>query len=132
MYMNGFEKEWMINMEKWSFGIENDYLIKLVLEGKKRATTSNYDENELPVIGKQTIIVNDNGEDACIVKTLDYKILKFKEIDESLSNLEGEGPYNLWRENHINFFKKYNKDFNDDTLVVFEIFELIEDLTKKH
>ena len=122
----------MINMEKWSFGIDNDYLIKLVLEGKKRATTSNYDENELPVIGKQTIIVNDNGEDACIVKTLDYKILKFKEIDESLSNLEGEGPYNLWRENHINFFKKYNKDFNDDTLVVFEIFELIEDLTKKH
>ena len=58
----------MINMEKWSFGIDNDYLIKLVLEGKKRATTSNYDENELPVIGKQTIIVNDNGEDACIVK----------------------------------------------------------------
>ena len=54
------------------------------------------------------------------------------EIDESLSNLEGEGPYNLWRENHINFFKKYNKDFNDDTLVVFETFELIEDLTKKH
>ena len=55
---------------------DNDYLIKLVLEGKKRATTSTYDENELPVIGKQTIIVNDNGEDACIVKTLDYKILK--------------------------------------------------------
>ena len=119
-------------MEKWSFGIDNDYLIKLVLEGKKRATTSNYDENELPVIGKQTIIVNDNGEEACIVKTLDYKILKFKGIDESLSNLEGEGPYDLWRENHINFFKKYNKDFNDDTLVVFETFELIEDLTKKH
>ena len=25
-------------MERWSFGIDNDYLISLVLENKKRAT----------------------------------------------------------------------------------------------
>ena len=117
-------------MERWSFGIDNDYLIELVLSGKKRATTSNYDENELPVIGKQTIIVKDNGEDACIVETIDYKILKFKEITEELSNLEGEGPYDLWRENHIKFFSQYDKDFNDDTTVVFETFKLIKNLTK--
>ena len=117
-------------MEKWSFGIDNDYLISLVLQGKKQATTSNYNENELPVIGKQSIIQYSNGQDACIVETLDYKILKFKEIDENLSNLEGEGTYDLWKKNHIEFFKKYNKDFNEDTLVVFETFKLIKDLTK--
>ena len=117
-------------MEKWSFGIDNDYLISLVLQGKKQATTSNYDKDDLPVIGEQSIIQFDNGEDACIVETLDYKILKFKEIDENLSNLEGEGPYDLWKKNHIEFFKKYNKDFNEDTPVVFETFKLIKDLTK--
>ncbi len=119
-------------MKKWSFGIDNDILIKLVLEGKKRATTSNYDKNELPIIGEQSIILFDNGEEACIVETLDYKILKFKDIDESLSNLEGEGSYDSWKENHINFFKKYDSDFNDDTIVVFETFKLKKDLTKKH
>ena len=117
-------------MKKWSFGIDNDILIKLVLEGKKRATTSNYDPNETPVIGEQSIIVFDNGKDACIVETLDYKILKFKDIDSSLSDLEGEGDYNTWKENHIKFFKQFDDNFNDETTVVFETFKLIKDLTK--
>ena len=119
-------------MNKWSFGIDNDKLIKLVLDGKKCATTSNYDPNELPIIGQQSIITFDNGKDACIVETTDFKVLKFKEIDNKLSDLEGEGPFESWRKNHIKFFKKYDDDFNDDTLVVFETFKLIEDLTKKH
>ena len=67
---------------------------------------------------------------ACIIETQDYKILKFKEIEESLSKLEGEGPHSIWKKNHIEFFKKYNKDFNEDTLVVFETIKLIKDLTK--
>ena len=113
-------------MKKWSFGIDNDILIKLVLEGKKKATTSNYDPNELPVIGEQTIIQYDNGKDACIVETKDFKILKFKEIDHTLSDLEGERDYNSWRENHIKFFKLYDPTFNDDTIVVFETFKLIK------
>lgn len=117
-------------MNRWSFGIDNDKLIKLVLEGKKQATTSNYDINELPVIGQQSIIVFDNGKDACIVETQDYKILKFKEIDSSLSDLEGEGDFNSWKENHIKFFKMYNDNFNDETTVVFETFKLIKDLTR--
>ena len=119
-------------MERWSFGIDNDKLINLVLTGKKRATTSNYDENELPIVGKQSIIVTDNNIDACIVETQDYKILKFKDIDSNLSDLEGEGPYESWKENHIAFFKQYDPYFNDNTTVVFEIFKLIKDLTKKH
>ena len=119
-------------MNRWSFGIDNNYLIKLVLEGKKRATTSNYDPNELPKIGEKSIIVFDNGNDACIVETQDYKILKFKDIDSSLSDLEGEGPHDSWKNNHIKFFKIYDKEFNDNTTVVFETFKLVKDLTKKH
>lgn len=118
-------------MNRWSFGIDNDYLINLVLQGKKRATTSNYDEKELPKIGEQSTIVFDNGQDACVVETLDYEILRFKDIDESLSNLEGEGTYDTWRKKHINFFKMYDPTFNDDTLVVFETFKLIKKYTNK-
>ena len=115
-------------MDKWSFCDDNDNLIKLVLSGKKTATTSDYDPNELPVVGNKSIITYDDGTDACIVETVDYKVLKFKDVDESLSNLEGEGPFDSWRENHIRIFKQYNEDFNDDTLVVFERFKLVKKL----
>lgn len=115
-------------VERWSFAVDNDYLISLVLANKKTATTSNYNPSNLPTIGKKSIIVYDNGKDACIIETIDFKILKFKDITPELSDLEGEGPYKLWKENHIKFLKKYDKDFNDDTLVVFEIFKFIERL----
>ncbi len=42
-------------MEKWTFCDDNDNLIKLVLDGKKTATTSNYDKNDLPSIGKKVL-----------------------------------------------------------------------------
>lgn len=120
-------------MENWSFGIDNDKLIELVLSGKKTATTSNYDENELPVIGKESIIHYDNEKDACIVKTIDYKIMKFKDMTEDLAALEGEGDLSLeyWRKVHYDFFKSYNPDFNDDTLVVFERFKLVKNLVQE-
>jgi uncharacterized protein YhfF len=120
-------------MKSWSFGIDNDKLIELVLSGKKTATTSNYDENELPVIGEESIICFDNGKDACIVKTIDYKIMKFKDMTEDLAALEGEGDLSLeyWRNVHFDFFKSYNPDFNEDTLVVFERFKLIKNFMEE-
>ena len=45
-------------METWSFLSDNDYLVSLVLEGKKTATTSLYKEyemknEELPKVGDE-------------------------------------------------------------------------------
>ena len=115
-------------MKKWSFAIDNDKLIELVLSGKKTATTSNYDRNDLPIIDEETIIELNNGNDACIIKTIDYKIMKFNEMTEELAKLEGEGDLSLeyWRKTHYDFFKSYNSNFNDETLIVFEIFEVIK------
>ena len=118
-------------MERWSFGIDNDKLIDLVLNGKKTATTSIYEEKELPTIGEQSIITYNNGQDACVVETLDYKIIKFKDIDENLSKLEGEGPHEEWKQKHILFFQNRKENFNDDTLVLFETFKVIKDINKK-
>lgn len=39
-------------MEKWKFGIDNNNLVELVLEGKKVATSYLYNEKDLPKIGE--------------------------------------------------------------------------------
>ena len=113
-------------MNKWSFGITNDELIKLVLEHKKNATSSLYEENNLPIIGEESIIQYDDKTDACIVKTIDYKIIKFKDMTEDLARLEGEGDLSLdyWKKVHYDFFKSIDSSFNEDTKIVFEIFEV--------
>lgn len=48
-------------------------------------------------------------------------------MTEELAKLEGEGDLSLeyWKNVHYEFFKSYNKDFNDDTKVVFEIFKVV-------
>lgn len=71
-------------MKKWSFGVDNDKLIELVLDGKKVATSCLYENNELPVIGEESIIQFDNEKDACIVRTVDYKITYYiKQVVEN-------------------------------------------------
>ena len=59
-----------------------------------------------------------------------FKIITiFKNITWDLAILEGENnSLDDWRKEHYNFFKKINPDFNKDTKVVFEIFEVIEKL----
>lgn len=115
-------------MKKWKFAIDNDKLIELVLSGKKTATTSSFDEDDMPVIGEETIICFDNGKEACVVKTLDYKVMRFCEMTEDLAKLEGEGDLSLkyWKDVHYHFFKSNNYNFNDETLIVFEIFKVIK------
>ena len=61
-------------MDNWSFALDNDNLIKLVLDGKKKATSSLFSGKE-PIIGEESIIHFDNEKDACIVKIVDYKIV---------------------------------------------------------
>ena len=78
------------NLKKWKFGIDNNELISLVLANKKRATTSLYtDDNDLPIIGEESIICYDDDSCACIVKTKDYKIMRFKDMTEDFAKLEG-------------------------------------------
>jgi len=117
-------------MKNWKFAIDNDKLIELVLCGKKKATTSNYDKEDLPIIGEETIICFNNGKEACIVRTMDYKVMKFNEMTEELAMLEGEGDLSLeyWKKIHYNFLKSNNSSFNEETLIVFEIFEVTKRL----
>lgn len=117
-------------MERWTFGIDNDKLVELVLSGKKTATTSLYSgyKNNIPKIGDKSIITYSNGKDACLVENTNVIITEFKNITKELAFLEGEGDRSLeyYRQIHKKFFKNRDASFNDNTLVVFEIFKVIE------
>lgn len=118
-------------LKTWHFGIDNDKLVELVLSGKKTATTSLYDENDIPAVNEESILIFDNEKKACVTKTKKVIITEFNNISEELSNLEGEGTYEEWKKNHIEYFKTINPDFYDDTKVIFEIFEVKENLIEQ-
>ena len=125
-------------MNTWKFGTNNDYLVNLVLKGEKTATTSLYKEyidlnEELPKININQVLLFDNGDEACITRNKKVIITEFKNITDNLAYLEGEGDKSLdyYKKEHTKIFKKIDSNFNEDSLVVFEIFEVVEDLTKK-
>ena len=121
-------------IERWTFGINNDELVELVLSGKKTATTSLYSGYNcyLPKIGDKSIITYSNGEDACLIENTNVIVTEFKNITEKLAYLEGEGDrdLNYYKKVHEEYFKTRDKKFDDNTLVVFEIFKVIENYNK--
>lgn len=126
-------------MEQWHF--ENNEkaaneLLNLVLQGKKRATSSAYIVYELeglsiPKIGDQSIVTYFDGTKGCLIETTDVKIIPYNEMTYDIIKLEGEDE-NLesWKYNHEKFFKEdgrlYGYEFSEDMLVVFEIFDVIK------
>lgn len=104
-----------------------DYLVKLVLEGKKTATTSLYELDCLPKIGDISILTDSNHNDICITKTKEVIVKQFKNITWDLAKLEGENnTLEEWRKVHIDYFSKIDNTFNMDTKVIFELFEVVE------
>ena len=65
------------DIEKWHFALTEEtcnYLLKLVLEGKKKATTSSLwgyeiEGGKIPETGTGSIITDWNGISKCLVKT---------------------------------------------------------------
>lgn len=118
-------------LKTWHFDIDNDKLVDLVLSGKKTATTFLYNENDIQSINEESILVFDNEKKACVIKTREIIITEFKNIGKELSNLEGEGNFEEWKNSHFKYFKSINPNFNEDTKVVFKIFEMKENLIEQ-
>lgn len=127
------------NLEKWHFEITegaSNYLLGLVLEGKKRATASSlwaYEiENEsIPKAGDRSIITYWDGTPGCIIRTTNVRIIPYCEITYDIAKLEGEDDtLESWQKNHIQFFTEEGRQlgytFSDDMPVIFEEFEVIE------
>ena len=123
------------------FGMEYtemaDELARLIIEGKKTATCSNYEsylrENEpLPAVGSYSIILNSQDEPVAIIKTTEVEVTPMNEVTPEFAAAEGEGDlsYEYWWEGHKFFFTKelaeYGKEFSEDMLLVCERFELVD------
>ena len=112
---------------KFDFGDNKDLaekLKKLVLSGKKTATTSLYNKNEkVPKAGEYAEILDSDKKHFCVVQYIDVEIKNFLDVNFDFIQKEGEGDKNIeeWREKHRKFFSLNT----DDVLVVCEEFKLI-------
>lgn len=67
-------------LNRWTFKIDADRLVNLVLEGKKTATTSLYGIDSLPKIGELSILTDAKDNNICTVKTKEVIVTEFKKI----------------------------------------------------
>jgi uncharacterized protein YhfF len=119
----------------WSFGDSPavaDELVELVLAGKKRATTGvkqEYDDQgePLPRVGELSIIVDGSGTPRVLVRETEVRVVPFGEVTPGQAAAEGEGDLTLewWRQTHRDVFARYGYPVDDDTLVVWERFDVL-------
>ena len=64
--------------------------MKLVLDGKKTATTSLFEFDSLSTVGDVSILTDSNNNDMCILKTKKVIVTEFKNITWDVAKLEGE------------------------------------------
>ena len=90
-----------------------DELARLVLAGRKRATTSLPVEytslNEaLPKAGDLSIILDGAGHPVGIIERTSVELVAFGAVDDAFAAFEGEGDGSLayWREAHTRYFNR--------------------------
>lgn len=116
--------------EKWA-----NELLRLVLIGQKKATSSAYISFELenervPEAGDYSIVTDWLGVPRCVIKTTAVKVLPYKDITLEICSREGEDDsLESWRKGHERFFIEDGKElgykFSDELLVLFEDFEVV-------
>lgn len=111
-------------------------LIELVRSGKKRATCGALadfadDPASMPVVGRTDIAANWDGTPALVIKTLKVDQIRFCDVTKEMALAEGEDEsLEGWREGHQAFFAR-NGGFDPEMMLVFEHFDLIEDLADR-
>lgn len=126
-------KEIVAEYDAWCFGDDADALAKLVLAGKKTATSSAHpiyelEDEELPQEGQYSVVLWRDGNAACIIKTTRVYIVPFSQVSAEQAYREGEGDRSLayWQKVHRAFFTREMEDagltFTEDMKVVCEEF----------
>lgn len=119
----------------YSFGTVADELANLVVTNKKTATSSliySYEQEQVPLpkADQYYIIEDSSNKPVAIIRNTEIRQFKFKDVTAEIAKLEGEGTLEKWIEDHKLFFtnelKQYGKQFNDQCLVLTEIFEVLK------
>lgn len=108
-------------------------LIALVRAGRKTATCGALrdfedDPGAMPVAGRADIATDWDGTPALVIRTLSVDHVRFCDVTEEMALTEGENvDLAGWRADHEAFFAR-NGGFVPDMMLVFERFEMVEDL----
>ena len=123
------------NLEVWHFGKNKrqaNKLFKLVLSGKKVATSYLYDKDEELPAESYSILTNWDKDEQLLIKTTDVEVMPFNKATKQHAHNEGEGTKTLryWRKIHKKFFTeeltKKQQSFSEDRLIVCETFCVVK------
>ncbi len=122
----------------WAFGVspeQADELLDLVLRGLKTATASSlwdyeYEGEELPQVGRLTIILDGDERPRALIQTTSVEIVPFDQVGQEHVVAEAEGDLSVahWREVHEWFFRENlssPRGFQPNMPVVLERFAVI-------
>ncbi|KNY11215.1 MAG: ASCH domain-containing protein [Achromobacter sp.] len=105
-----------------------DALLALVLAGTKTATCGALhhfnDDEPVPQAGRRDVVLDGRGRPACVIETTSILIQRFDQVDEAFAVAEGEGPFPVWRDEHIAYFER-NGGYAPDMLLVCERFRVV-------
>lgn len=110
-----------------------EHLNKLVAAKQKTATCLPWsefenDQDALPQVGRCDIIANWDGTPAMVVRTVSVDKVKFRHVTPQMAMAEGEdNDIEAWRKRTAKAFGTKGV-LDRDTMLVFETFELVEDL----
>jgi len=113
-----------------------DDLLALVRAGEKTATCGAWAEFEdapdaMPVVGRCDIAANWDGTPAAVIRTVAVQKVRFCDVTEEMALAEGEDDtLDDWRTSHQSYFTR-NGGFSPDMMLVFEHFELVEDISTR-
>ena len=123
--------------DSWYFGDSEGLargLLDLVLAGTKTATAGlvwGADEAGTPKLGGHSLITDFAGTPACVLQTVEVRILPFDRVDAAFAFDEGEDDRSLaaWRRGHWGYFSRrcaeIGRDPAQDMPVFCERFRLI-------
>jgi uncharacterized protein YhfF len=111
-------------------------LLNLVLEGKKRASTSLVKESELegwpePEVGQYNIILDGHDKPAAVVRTVNIRRCRFSDVDEEHAYWGGEDERTLdsYIREHTKYYTRRGAalgfEFAPNMEVTLERFELV-------
>ncbi len=123
----------------WHFGNTREMareLADLVLSGRKTATASSANMNELhpedePRPHGYSVVTDFDGEPMCVIQTSEIRHLPFDDVDAEFAADEGEGDLSLeyWRRVHRDYFaeeaKRHDFAFDERSLICCERFTLL-------
>ena len=131
-------------LERWHFELTEkacNELLDLVLQGKKRATSSSLasfraEGTAVPKEGELSVITDWDGHPCCVIRTTKVRVIPYQDLPFGLARLEGEDDtLASWRKNHEAFFREEGKSlgysFSENMEVVFEEFEVVETIEPK-